>query len=109
MSANEIQYYDMSLQQSERPNDFAKLGHPGKWYKSIPYGASSTLNFTGSNFGVGAIIMTNTSNTLIHLSDGGNISGSALNANEIHELSIKKIETGASAAGYVLIRNQMIR
>lgn len=108
--ANELQYYDYNKSLSERPNDFGKYGHPGKWFKSIPYGASETINFTGSNIGAGAIVMENASNTLIHLSSGGTISGSALGAqNGIHELSISKIETGASAVGYVLIRNQKIR
>jgi len=109
MPANELQYWDYNKSLSERPDDFGKYGHPGKWFKAIEYGASETLNFTGSNIGAGAIVMGDNTNTLIHLSNGGIVSGSYFATNTIHELSISKIETGLSATGYVLIRNQMIR
>lgn len=109
MAANELQFSDYNKTLAERPNDFSKYGHPGKWFKSMRYGASQTLNFTGSDSGAGAITMTNSANTLIYLSGGGTISGSALSTTEIHELSISKIETGASADGWVLFRNQMVR
>ena len=89
-------------------NEFERKGHPGKWLKSISVTGSASIEFTGSNYGAGAILTTNQSATgTIYLSEGGTVTVASLTHGHIHELSIKKIESGDHCL--VLIRNQMIR
>jgi hypothetical protein len=88
-------------------NDFTRLGHPGKWFKSLSVTGNAQFDFTGSNMGAGAIII-DTAGQTIHLSNGGTIPGTALAVDSIHELSISKVvSTGGTA--YVLFRNFMVR
>jgi len=111
---SDVQYYDnyhtnlSSNMKGKSEDDFTRLGHPGKWLKSVACtGTSVEFNFTGSNYGAGAIIIVTPGQT-IHLSNGGTIPGSALSILNIHEMSISKVvSTGGSA--YVLTRNQLIR
>ena len=87
-------------------SDFERKGHPGKFLKSITCG-SGTTHFTGSNFGVGGIIVPTGTTGTASLSAGGDIPLSALaGAQRIFELSISsvKIDSGTS---YVLIKNQL--
>lgn len=93
---------------TETESDFSKYGHPGKWKESITVGNGETLVCTGSNFGAGAVLISN-SDTTIYLSDGGSIPGTAIGTNTVFEGSIEKVENGASGLVYVLIRNQVIR
>jgi hypothetical protein len=86
-------------------NDFERLGHPGKWKKSVL--VSGTTWFTGSNYGVGAIMPYGSSAGTAYLTDGGNIDISKLTKGQIHELSVFYIESGADV--YALFRNQVIR
>jgi hypothetical protein len=102
MSANATQPYNFPTSQA---NDFERLGHPGKWLKSIA--VSGTVWFTGSNYGAGAIIPYSSAAGTAYLTGGGTINIGNLAKTHIHELSIEKIESGADC--YVLIRNQMIR
>lgn len=90
---------------NSQPVDFELHGHPGRFYKSSAISSSTQYDYTGSNRGVGAVLFTNTSNVTIHLSGGGSIAGSALNTNEVYELSVAKVEVGVSGAGYALYRN----
>jgi hypothetical protein len=86
-------------------NDFERKGHPGKWLKSIS--VSGTQWYTGSNYGVGAIVTYGTPTGTAYLSGGGTIALANLTVGNIHELSIEHIEGGSDA--YVLVRNQVIR
>jgi len=90
---------------ASQANDFERKGHPGKWLKSIA--VSGDQWYTGSNYGVGAIVTYGTPAGTAHLSDGGSIALSNLAVGHIHELSIERITGGSNA--YVLIRNQIIR
>jgi len=85
-------------------NIFERTFHPGKWSKSIPV-SNSIVDFTGSNFGAGAIVIT-AANTLAtaSLTGGGEIILSKLPVG-IHELSVSRI-TSADATNivYVLIQ-----
>lgn len=87
---------------------FATYGHQGKWKGSITVSGGETLDCTGSNGGVGAVIIAN-SDTTIHLSGGGTVPGSALTTNTIHELAPSKIVNGGSGVVYALIKNHLIR
>lgn len=99
-----LEYTDWKPSQS---TDFELHGHPGRFYKTTALSTGTQYDFTGSDRGVGGVILTNTDAT-IHLSGGGSIPGTALNTNELYELSISKIVTGASGAGYALYRNTRI-
>lgn len=88
-------------------DDFSRLGHPGKWFKSLAVTGSVEVNFTGSNMGAGAIII-DTAGQTIHLSNGGIIPGSALSVDTIHELSISKV-VSTSGTAYILFRNFLVR
>ncbi len=105
MSYNEINPYSYPVSQT---SDFERLGHPGKWLKSIA--VTGTTWFTGSNFGAGGILVPNGTTGTASLSLGGDIPLGSLASSSpvIHELSLAsvKIDTGTV---YVLIRNQAVR
>jgi hypothetical protein len=88
-------------------NDFERLGHPGKWKKTIS--VSGTTWFTGSNYGVGAILPSGTGSPAgtAYLTDGGSIDISKLSKGVIYELSVAYITGGSDV--YALFRNQVIR
>jgi len=102
MSANPIHPNNYPTSSASQ---FERLGHPGKWLKSIA--VSGNVWFTGSNYGAGAIIPHSSAAGTVYLSGGGSIDISKLAKGYLHELSIEKIESGADS--YVLIRNQIIR
>jgi hypothetical protein len=104
MSANATHPYNFPTSQA---NDFERLGHPGKWLKSISVSGSSTIWFTGSNYGAGAIIPYSSAAGTVYLTGGGSINISNLPKTHLTELSIQHIEGGNDC--YVLIRNQVIR
>ena len=94
---------------ASQANDFDRLGHPGKFFKSITCQSGTTI-FTGSNFGAGGIIIKNGTTGTASLSLGGDIplGDIASSTHIIHELSLKSV-TVDSGTVYVLIRNQVIR
>lgn len=106
MSYNPV--YSNSFTTDER-SEFDKKGHPGKFYKSITC-TTGTTNFTGSNFGVGGLIVPNGASGTASLSLGGDISLGALASNSpaIHELSLTSVKVDGGTV-YALIRNQLIR
>lgn len=104
MSANPIQPNNYPTSSASQ---FERLGHPGKWLKSISVTGGATVSFTGSNYGAGGIITYDTAAGTAYLSDGGSINVAKLAVGSVHELSIEKIEGGTNC--YVLIRNQVIR
>ena len=99
---NPIQPYDYP---STDVNDFNRLGHPGKWKKSLSL--SGTVWFTGSNYGVGAVLPVTSAAGTAYLTEGGTVDLSKLVVGHIHELSVEHVE-GASNV-YALFRNQVIR
>jgi hypothetical protein len=104
MSAIQPQEYHQR-QTGGSPNDFVRLGHPGKFHKVIA--PTGTAYFTGSNFGAGAVITFGSAAGTAYLSNGGSINLAVLAKGHIHELSIDYV-TGAADV-YVLIRNQAVR
>lgn len=87
------------------PNDFVRLGHPGKFNKVIT--PSGDVYFTGSNYGAGAVIPYGSAAGTAYLSNGGTIDLSKLAKGYIHELSISHITSAGDV--YVLIRNHAVR
>ena len=106
MAVNEIHPHNFPASQA---NEFDKKGHPGKFIKSISC-STGTTNFTGSNFGVGGIIVPNGTTGTASLSFGGDIPlGSiASSSPSIHELSLSSVKVDSGTV-YALIRNQVIR
>ncbi len=100
MARTDISYGRNATEQ----NQFQRLGHPGRYYSVIKYTAGQT-DFTGSNYGYGAVIMKTHGGAAIELSGGGSIDAVDL-PNDVIELSVSKISGGTSAEIYVLKRQQ---
>lgn len=105
-----VQPWEYSGTGSLYRDDFARMGHPGKFHKSILVSSGTTTNFTGSNFGAGGIIISGSATGTIELSGGGVILIESLVAStpQIYELSIAKVTVTAQQV-YVLIRNPIVR
>lgn len=84
-------------------NQFDRLGHPGKYMSSYRY-TSGQVDFTGSNYGYGSIIVKTPGNATASLSAGGEIILSDLTAGVIYDLSISQIKGGSASVIYVLKR-----
>lgn len=84
-------------------DQFDRLGHPGKYVSSYTY-TSGQVDFTGSNFGYGSVIVKTHGNATASLSGGGQIILGNLSAGVIYDLSISKISGGTGAIVYVLKR-----
>ena len=94
-------------------NDFERNGHPGKFLKSITC-TTGTTTFTGSNYGVGGLIIPNPTVGTASLSLGGDIplgtlATSSANGAGIIEISVKSVKVDSGGPVYALIRNQIIR
>ena len=85
-------------------DQFAKMGHPGKYYAQAAAVQNGQTDYTGSNFGYGAVMVKTHGSAVIHLSGGGSIPAGDLTAGVIHDLSISKITAASSATIYVLKR-----
>lgn len=90
-------------------NDFQRLGHPGKFHQSITC-TSGTTYFTGSNFGVGGLIVPNGASGTASLSHGGDIPLGTLASSSpyVWEFSLSSVKVDGGTV-YALIRNQVIR
>lgn len=99
---NEVHPYNYPASSA---SDFERLGHPGKWKKTML--VSGTTWFTGSNYGVGAILPYTSAAGTAHLTDGGTINIANLSVGQVYEFSIAYIDGGANV--YALFRNQVIR
>ena len=99
---NEIHPYNFPASQAD---DFDRLGHPGKWKKSLSL--SGTVWFTGSSYGVGAVLPVTSAAGTAYLTDGGTIDLSKLAVGNIYELSLEHVEGTSNV--YALFRNQVIR
>lgn len=104
--SNEIHPYNYSV---DNRNQFERLGHPGRYNKSITC-TSGLTTFTGSNFGVGAIIVPTGSTGTVYLSSGGELPLAVLAQGSIrqYELSVSSVNV-SSGTVYALIRNQNVR
>jgi hypothetical protein len=101
-----VQPYDYP---SSQANDFERLGHPGRFHKSVTCTSGTTI-FTGSNFGAGGIIVPSGTTGTASLSLGGVIPLSVLAAGSVraYELSISSVKVDSGTV-YVLIRNQIAK
>lgn len=105
MSVNEIHPYDFPASQA---SEFERMGHPGRFLKSITC-SSGTTNFTGSNYGQGGLIVPAGASGTAYFSAGGSIPLAALSGSQrIFEFSLSSV-TVDSGTVYALIRNQLVR
>jgi hypothetical protein len=105
-NANPIQPYNYNI---DSRDEFEKKGHPGKFFKSISCTTGTTV-FTGSNFGVGGIIVMPGTTGTASFSNGGTVPLSALSASNatLFEFSLNNVKVDSGTV-YALIRNQLIR
>jgi hypothetical protein len=80
---------------------FKRFGHPGKYFKVITVQGNTQADFTGSNYGYGAIMVSGSSTARIHLSGGGFIEAAGLATGQIYEVSPVKVSGGAAGLGSV--------
>ena len=84
-------------------NQFERLGHPGKYMSSYRY-TTGQVDFTGSNYGYGSIIVKTHGDATASLSGGGQVILSDLTAGVVYDLSISQIKGGTTSIIYVLKR-----
>jgi hypothetical protein len=84
-------------------NQFSRLGHPGKYKTSYRY-TTGQVDFTGSNYGYGSLIVKTAGTATASLSDGGQVILSDLTAGVVYDFSIKQIKGGSASIVYVLKR-----
>ena len=82
---------------------FSRLGHPGKYKTSYLY-TGGQIDFTGSNYGYGSLIIKTPGGATASLSEGGQIPLGDLTAGIIYDLSVSQISGGTSSVIYVLKR-----
>ena len=86
-------------------NVFERLGHPGK-YTEVKTVNNTTVDFTGSNYGYGAVMVGESSPTgTVTLSSGGSINLAHLTVGQIYDLSPSQITVNAKTV-YALKRQQ---
>lgn len=104
--SNEFNPVYLRAEQQQFESEFLRKGHPGKWHGSITCTTGSTL-FTGSNYGVGALVVVSGSTGTVTLSsDNSQIPIQALSG--LVELSPLKIDVNSGTV-YALKRNNIIR
>lgn len=87
-------------------SQFERLGHPGRYITSQRY-TSGQLDFTGSNYGYGAIMVVTAGGATASLSGGGEIGLTDVTAKTIYDLSLLKISGGTGSIIYVFKRQGM--
>jgi len=92
-------YYYPDYESSEK-TQFTRLGHPGKYISSYQY-TGGQVDFTGSNYGYGSIIIKTVGGATASLSDGGQIPLGDLTTGTIYDLSIRQISGGSASVIYV--------
>ena len=82
---------------------FERMGHPGRYTSTILTEGAGQTDFTGSNYGYGAVMISGSYNGTITLSNGGSIAkaSDAFVEGQIYELSVSKISGGVAATGGV--------
>jgi hypothetical protein len=103
---NPIHPYNFGTDQRD---EFERKGHPGKFFKSITCTSGTTV-FTGSNFGLGGVIVTAGTTGTASFSNGGVIPLAALSGSNgaVYEFSLISVKVDSGVV-YALIRNQIIR
>jgi hypothetical protein len=103
MSVNEIHPYNFPASQA---NDFERKGHPGKFLKSILCETGTTY-FTGSNFGIGGLLVPSGAQGTASFSGGGDIPLHIIAGSQrVFEFSLLSVKVDSGTV-YALIKNQL--
>ncbi len=88
-------------------DDFQKFGHTGAYTAVWSVAGNAVADFTGSQYGAGGVLREGGWDGNILLSNGGQISGSALTAGTIYPFSVRKVSGGSAGTAvlYVLRKN----
>jgi hypothetical protein len=93
-------FYYPDYESSEK-TQFTRLGHPGKYLTAYAY-TGGQVDFTGSNYGYGAILVATSGGATASLSDGGILPLGLIEGNkDILDISISKISGGTNSVIYV--------
>jgi hypothetical protein len=84
-------------------SQFERLGHPGKYITAYQYSAGQ-VDFTGSNYGYGSIMVVTAGGATASLSNGGTVNLGDLTAKDVYDFSVKQISGGSGASVYVFKR-----
>tara|TARA_R100001163_G_C4939106_1_gene111756 strand:+ start:22 stop:327 length:306 start_codon:yes stop_codon:yes gene_type:complete len=91
---------------SQPVDQFSKFGHPGKYWAAQTV-KNTTVDFTGSNFGYGAVVVGESSAAgTIFFSGGGTVNIAHLTVGTIYELSPSRITESGNKSVYVFKRQQ---
>jgi hypothetical protein len=101
MARTDISYSNIATES----NQFERLGHPGKYFAARTV-KNTTADFTGSNYGYGALMKEDSAAGTIFLSDGGTVNIAHLTAGTIYEISPARIVESGNKTVYVFKRQQ---
>jgi len=87
---------------------FKRFGHPGKYMGVTVIEDTTSIAFTGSNYGYGAVMVSGSYTGNITLSDGGVIDANCLDANTIYEFSVANVEGGVASDGIYVFKKQVM-
>ena len=91
---------------SQPVNQFEKFGHPGKYW-AVQAVKNTNVDFTGSNFGYGTVVVGESSAAgTIFLSGGGSVNIAHLVVGTVYELSPARIVESGNKTVYVFKRQQ---
>ena len=82
-------------------NQDERLGTPGILNKVLTTGGTGQTDFTSSNYGYGAVLVSGSYTGTIVFSEGGSISCVGLSTGVVYEFSPKKISGGVAGKGGV--------
>lgn len=104
--ANPIQPYTYG---SDQRSEFEKKGHQGKFHRSITCTTGTTV-FTGSNFGVGGLIVPSGVLGTASFSNGGTVFLNSLASTNprIYDFALESVKVDAGTV-YALVRDHLIR
>tara|TARA_Y100001938_G_C7763671_1_gene269785 strand:- start:227 stop:514 length:288 start_codon:yes stop_codon:yes gene_type:complete len=95
MAVTQGQFADRTIEHHDNP--------VGDYNRITKVASSTTFYATGSNAGAGFICEVVT-NVVIHGASGGTIPGTALTADTLYPIGVKKVTIGSSGIVYVLHR-----
>jgi hypothetical protein len=101
MSANPIYTYPTA---SRTISDFEKKGYPGKWNRVVAV-SNTTTDFTGSNFGASAFLITAAANATASMAAGGTLDLGLLTADTLYEIPVSQVISADTNVIYVFIEN----
>lgn len=103
---NPIQPYNYG---SDVRSEFDRKGHQGKFHRSITCTTGTTI-FTGSNFGVGGLVVPSGCTGTASFSNGGTISLASLAGTNprIYDFALESVKVDNGTV-YALVRDHLIR